>query len=242
MFKRVCILTIALALLLAALPAHAQEADTVTLRFANFVLTGTWVSFSGNGGDTLAEITEYGVISDPITIPADLKGLGYAVTGFDWSNGGARGSSDPIVTPGHDYLILLLGDQEEQEPLMLDLTLAFGEVEGAAADFGRVLIAQFVPNLATGIYTISSGEGSPYAVQFLSQDIEDPEPQQAAFALPAGDYQVQLTTGAAPTTPLFIEGVQLSLSAGQTKLVVLVGMVDGAPNALQIAIADLPAE
>ena len=212
--------------LVAAIPSRAQ--DTATARFVNLRVGTDSINITDQNGAPLSTLGPFGFVSDPVEVDASLTGVGYSIqTGSGFSASGSFGTS-PRFTAGHEHLVVVIGDDDEDDLLITDLTAAFGGADSVADDgLGRLYVLYFVRGLTSSAISLLNADGTPLGTTFLALDTDSVQTQ--ALALPPGSYTFRANAANDPATALIPEQA-LTLAADELTLVALVGVY---PDAVQ---------
>ena len=221
--------------LAAAIPSRAQE--TASVRFVNLRVGANNIDMTDQNGAVLTQLGPFGTVSDPIEVDASLTGVGYSiVTGSGFSASGSFGTS-PRFTAGHEHLVIVIGDDEEDDLLITDITAAFGGADSVADDgLGRLYVAYFVRELPGSAITLLNADGTSLGTRFMALDTEsfDSAVETQALALLPGTYTLRAAVASDPTVNLILEQA-LTLAADDLTFVALVGAYPDAVQAMVIS-------
>jgi hypothetical protein len=221
--------------LISALPGSAQ--DTANVRFVNLRVGTDSIDMSDQNGAPLATLGPFGFVSDPVAVDESITGLAYSIQTGSGFSASSTSSFDPIFTAGHDYLVVVIGDEEEDDMLVLDLTQAFGGADAVADDgLGRLVVLYYVRELSSGAFSITNADNTPLGIYFLGLDTSgfDLEPETLSLALLPGDYTLSATAANDMLGELIPEQ-SLNLAADEVTVVGVVGAYPGTVQGVIIA-------
>jgi hypothetical protein len=233
-FRLTITLMLLSAVLLTGVPAAAQ--DTARIRFVNLRVDSSALDITDQNGTSLANLGPFGEATAFMDVDTSITGLGFSIiTGSGFSASMTAGFG-PIFSAGHDYLVLMIGDSEEDTSLTIDLTAEFGGADAVVDDgMGRLLVIYFVRELGSAAFTLSNADHTPIGTTFLSLDASSfsPEARVYSVALLPGDYFLSATAANNVDAALMPEQ-SLSLIADDITIVAVMGAYPDAVQALLI--------
>lgn len=224
--KKTVVVRVVLLLLFAVTPISAQESGEVRVRFANFITEEGTVSITVGNESTAQTDIPANTLSDYFTMPAGQQSIGASIViGNSFSGNGY--SRDFVA--GHDYLLILGGNSEEDFDILIDETLIFGEKDPSLA---RVLFVYGIPGEDVASLRLTTGGVTfAQAIQFPDSFLDDDVKGFAAISLSPGEYSVALSQAGTELTNL----TSLTLQPDTDYLVVFTGTV---ANGIQVIVAE----
>ena len=182
----------------------------------------------------LVSLGPIGDASGVMEVDESITGLGFSVISGNGFSTNMTAGFDPIFTPGHAYLGLMIGDNEEDTDLIIDLTAEYGGVDATLDDgMGRLVVIYYVRGLESGAFTLSNADGTPLGTSFLSLDTSgfDLAPDVYSVALMPGDYTLNTTTAASADEAL-IPQQTISMGADELTIIAITGAYPDGVQAL----------